>query len=145
MLKEILREKGIKQADMAKAIGLTPQAVSLIVNGKQVVDEVLQIKIADFLEVSVGEVFINDCSDPEVDPSLHDEEGSEDGKKVSYGADPAPVNNKQDHVIKNNIENPLFLLDFCLKKDETKLLNSKQFKSNQIQRAIELCLIVVVE
>ena len=57
-VKEIRKEKGIKQDEFAKALGVSRQTVSSIETGRFDPSIMLAYKIAKIFELSIEEVFI---------------------------------------------------------------------------------------
>ena len=55
-IKEILKEKGMTQKDLAKLMGVTNGALSQQINGTPTLDTLR--RIADALGVDVGELFV---------------------------------------------------------------------------------------
>lgn len=55
-LKQILKDRGISQAELARRVGVSPQAVSKWVNRKGLPDVVMLVKISNALAVSVAEL-----------------------------------------------------------------------------------------
>lgn len=52
--------KGIKQKDLAKQLGVTPQYLNSIENGRTEPRRDLMQKISNLLEISIQELFFND-------------------------------------------------------------------------------------
>lgn len=55
-LKQILKDRGISQAELARRVGVSSQAVSKWVNRKGLPDVVMLVKISNALAVSVAEL-----------------------------------------------------------------------------------------
>lgn len=56
-LKAIIAENGLSQAQVAKAINLTPATLSRKINGKLIFDEIEMIEICNFFKTDVTEIF----------------------------------------------------------------------------------------
>lgn len=59
-IEEIRKEKGIKQEDFAKLMGVSRQTISSLETGKYNPSIFLAYKIAKFFEMTIEEVFIFD-------------------------------------------------------------------------------------
>ena len=59
-IEEIRKEKGIKQEDFAKIMGVSRQTISSLENGKYNPSIFLAYKIAKYFEMTIEEVFIFD-------------------------------------------------------------------------------------
>ncbi len=59
-IEEIRREKGIRQEDFAKLMGVSRQTISSLETGKYNPSIFLAYKIAKFFEMTIEEVFIFD-------------------------------------------------------------------------------------
>ena len=59
-IEEIRKEKGIKQEDFAKLIGVSRQTISSLETGKYNPSIFLAYKIAKYFEMTIEEVFIFD-------------------------------------------------------------------------------------
>ena len=57
-LKELRRERGINQEDLAKAMRVSRQTISAIENGKYNPSLTLAFKIANYFNRSIEEIFI---------------------------------------------------------------------------------------
>ena len=57
-IEEIRREKGIKQEDFAKLMGVSRQTISSLETGKYNPSIFLAYKIAKYFELTIEEVFI---------------------------------------------------------------------------------------
>ena len=57
-IEEIRKEKGIKQEDFAKLMGVSRQTISSLETGKYNPSIFLAYKIAKYFEMSIEEVFI---------------------------------------------------------------------------------------
>lgn len=53
-------EKGIRQKDFAKLLGVTPQYIYMIENGRAEPRRDLMIKMAEILDSTVGELFFEE-------------------------------------------------------------------------------------
>lgn len=53
-------ESGIKQKELAKLLGVTPQYVYMLENGKAEPRRDMMLKIANLLDCKVGELFFNE-------------------------------------------------------------------------------------
>jgi transcriptional regulator with XRE-family HTH domain len=122
MLKDVLKEKNISQADLAEQLGLTAQVVSQIVNGKKKVDEVVAVKIADILEASVPDLFTS--ADIIVTPPK--ESGTKKTAMVS---------------IKSRSQSRLFILEYVIAPGDTIQISQKSFDTKHFKRAVELRMI----
>ena len=59
-LEELRRAKGITQAEVAEAIGISAMAVSLYENGERIPRDEVKIRIADFFKTSVSSIFFDE-------------------------------------------------------------------------------------
>lgn len=59
-LEELRRAKGITQAEVAEAIGISAMAVSLYENGERIPRDEVKIRIADFFKTSVSSIFFGE-------------------------------------------------------------------------------------
>ena len=59
-IEEIRKEKGIKQEDLAKLMGVSRQTISSLETGKYNPSIFLAYKIAKYFEMTIEEVFIFD-------------------------------------------------------------------------------------
>ena len=59
-IEEIRKEKGIKQEDFAKLMGVSRQTISSLETGKYNPSIFLAFKIAKYFEMTIEEVFIFD-------------------------------------------------------------------------------------
>ena len=59
-IEEIRKEKGIKQEDFAKLMGVSRQTISYLETGKYNPSIFLAYKIAKYFEMTIEEVFIFD-------------------------------------------------------------------------------------
>ena len=59
-IEEIRKEKGIKQEDFAKLLGVSRQTISSLETGKYNPSIFLAYKIAKYFEMTIEEVFIFD-------------------------------------------------------------------------------------
>lgn len=59
-LEELRRAKGITQAEVAEALGVSAMAVSLYENGERVPRDEVKIKIADFFKTPVSSIFFGE-------------------------------------------------------------------------------------
>lgn len=57
-IEEIRKEKGIRQEDFAKALGVSRQTISSLENGRYNPSIALAYKIAKFFGMTIEEVFI---------------------------------------------------------------------------------------
>ena len=57
-IEEIRNEKGIKQEDFAKLMGVSRQTISSLENGRYNPSILLAHKIAQFFEMTIEEVFL---------------------------------------------------------------------------------------
>ena len=62
-IEEIRKEKGIKQEDFAKIMGVSRQTISSLETGKYNPSIFLAYKIAKYFEMTIEEVFIFDEED----------------------------------------------------------------------------------
>lgn len=62
-LQEILREKKIKNIELARAIGCTPVSVSHMINGRTMPSIKTLAKIAEYVDVPLWQFFINPSSE----------------------------------------------------------------------------------
>ena len=62
-IEEIRKERGIKQEDFAKAMGVSRQTISSLENGRYNPSIMLAYKIAKHFGLSIEEVFIFDEED----------------------------------------------------------------------------------
>ena len=62
-IEEIRKERGIKQEDFAKSMGVSRQTISSLENGRYNPSILLAYKIANYFEMTIEEVFIfeEDC------------------------------------------------------------------------------------
>ena len=60
IIEEIRKEKGIKQEDFAKLMGVSRQTISSLETGKYNPSIFLAYKIAKYFEMTIEEVFIFD-------------------------------------------------------------------------------------
>ena len=59
-IEEIRKEKGIRQEDFAKTMGVSRQTISSLENGRYNPSITLAYKIARYFEMTIEEVFIFD-------------------------------------------------------------------------------------
>ena len=59
IIKEVRIKNGISQKKLAEEIGMTQQAIALIENGKRKVEFDLFVKIMDYLQEPLCDIFIN--------------------------------------------------------------------------------------
>ena len=59
-IEEIRKEKGIRQEDFAKALGVSRQTISSLETGRYNPSILLAYKIARFFELQIEEVFLFD-------------------------------------------------------------------------------------
>ena len=57
-IEEIRKEKGIRQEDFAKSMGVSRQTISSLENGRYNPSITLAYKIAKYFEITIEEVFI---------------------------------------------------------------------------------------
>ena len=57
-IEEIRKEKGIRQGDFAKSMGVSRQTISSLENGRYNPSITLAYKIAKYFEMTIEEVFI---------------------------------------------------------------------------------------
>ena len=57
-IEDIRKEKGIRQEDFAKAMGVSRQTISSLENGRYNPSILLAYKIAKYFEMSIEEVFL---------------------------------------------------------------------------------------
>ena len=57
-IEEIRKEKGIRQEDFAKSMGVSRQTISSLENGRYNPSIALAYKIAKYFEMTIEEVFI---------------------------------------------------------------------------------------
>ena len=57
-IEDIRKEKGIRQEDFAKAMGVSRQTISSLENGRYNPSILLAYKIAKFFEMTIEEVFL---------------------------------------------------------------------------------------
>lgn len=57
-IEDIRKEKGIRQEDFAKAMGVSRQTISSLENGRYNPSIVLAYKIAKYFEMTIEEVFL---------------------------------------------------------------------------------------
>ena len=62
-IEEIRKEKGIKQDEFAKSMGVSRQTISSLENGRYNPSIFLAYKIAKYFEMTIEEVFIFDEED----------------------------------------------------------------------------------
>ena len=62
-IEEIRKEKGIRQEEFAKSMGVSRQTISSLENGRYNPSILLAYKIANYFEMTIEEVFIfeEDC------------------------------------------------------------------------------------
>ena len=76
-IEEIRKEKGIKQEDFAKLMGVSRQTISSLETGKYNPSIFLAYKIAKYFEMTIEEVFI-------FDEEIWKEENYENWKKILF-------------------------------------------------------------
>ena len=59
-LEELRKAKGITQAEVAEALGVSAMAVSLYENGERIPRDEVKIKIADFFKTPVSSIFFGE-------------------------------------------------------------------------------------
>lgn len=64
-IEEIRRERGIRQEDFARSLGVSRQTISSLERGRYNPSIFLAYKIARYFEMSIEEVFIFDDDKPE--------------------------------------------------------------------------------
>lgn len=57
-LEKLRQEKGIKQEDLAKAMGVSRQTIGSLENGRYNPSIVLAFKLANFFNLSIEDIFI---------------------------------------------------------------------------------------
>ena len=57
-IEEIRKERGIRQEDFAKAMGVSRQTISSLENGRYNPSIILAYRIAKFFQLTIEEVFI---------------------------------------------------------------------------------------
>ena len=57
-IEEIRKEKGIRQEDFAKSMGVSRQTISSLENGRYNPSIMLAYKIAKYFEMTIEEVFV---------------------------------------------------------------------------------------
>lgn len=57
-IEEIRKEKGIRQEEFAKSMGVSRQTISSLENGRYNPSIILAYKIAQYFEMTIEEVFI---------------------------------------------------------------------------------------
>ena len=57
-IEEIRKERGIRQEDFAKAMGVSRQTISSLENGRYNPSIILAYKIAKYFEITIEDVFI---------------------------------------------------------------------------------------
>lgn len=57
-IEEIRKERGIRQEDFAKAMGVSRQTISSLENGRYNPSIILAYKIAKYFELTIEDVFI---------------------------------------------------------------------------------------
>lgn len=62
-IEEIRKEKGIRQEEFAKSMGVSRQTISSLENGRYNPSIMLAYKIAKFFEMTIEEVFVFDEED----------------------------------------------------------------------------------
>ena len=62
-IEEIRKERGVKQEDFAKAMGVSRQTISSLENGRDNPSILLAYKIAQYFGMTIEEVFIFDEED----------------------------------------------------------------------------------
>ena len=62
-IEEIRKEKGIRQEEFAKTMGVSRQTISSLENGRYNPSIMLAYKIAKYFEMTIEEVFIFDEED----------------------------------------------------------------------------------
>lgn len=68
-IKELLKEKGISQKDLADKLGITVVGMSKILNGNPKIDTLE--KIASALEVEIWELFVDEATIAKRSPTSH--------------------------------------------------------------------------
>lgn len=62
-IEEIRKEKGIRQEEFAKSMGVSRQTISSLENGRYNPSIMLAYKIAKYFEMTIEEVFVFDEKD----------------------------------------------------------------------------------
>ncbi len=62
-IEDIRKEKGIRQEDFAKAMGVSRQTISSLENGRYNPSILLAYKIAKYFEMTIEEVFLFEKED----------------------------------------------------------------------------------
>ena len=62
-IEEIRKEKGIRQEEFAKVLGVSRQTISSLENGRYNPSIILAYKIAKYFDMTIEEVFIVEESD----------------------------------------------------------------------------------
>ena len=57
-MEEIIKEKGIRQEEFAKSMGVSRQTISSLENGRYNPSIMLAYKIAKYFEMTIEEVFV---------------------------------------------------------------------------------------
>lgn len=68
-IKELLKEKGISQKDLADRLGITVVGISKILNGNPKIDTLE--KIASTLEIELWELFVDEATIVKRSPASH--------------------------------------------------------------------------
>lgn len=62
-IEEIRKERGIRQEDFAKSMGVSRQTISSLENGRYNPSIILAYKIAQYFEMTIEEVFVFEDDD----------------------------------------------------------------------------------
>ena len=62
-IEEIRKEKGIRQEDFAKSMGVSRQTISSLENGRYNPSILLAYKIAKFFDMTIEDIFCFDAED----------------------------------------------------------------------------------
>jgi putative transcriptional regulator len=57
-IEEIRKERGVRQEEFAKLMGVSRQTISSLENGRYNPSIILAYKIAKYFEMTIGEVFV---------------------------------------------------------------------------------------
>lgn len=127
MLKDFLKEKGIKQSEMAEMIGISSSDLSLMSTGKKKFTDEIISKMANILEISNDEMSkVVSNEDDEVKPA-----SSLENKTLSDCL-----------VFKSMSKNKLYLEEFRLEEGQIFNLSQERFDKEVVfQKAVEFNLI----
>lgn len=131
-LRDLMKEKGKTQEEIAKEVGKTRQTISQYVNGSSEPSYDVLVKIADYLDVSI-DYLLGRTGDPKRLPCAIDELGLSQNI-VAYLKDPSLAMGRGDTVPKVNMQVHDFMNDIIEIAIEDGLFSEYQIMQSIISR-----------